>query len=366
MKICGMVAFLVAVVAGALGLVLFPMWVIRPFRPQPAHELMLAMQAREWAPLLTTLALPVVLAGVALLWSWTGRGESRAQRWRRGLRLGSLVVLATLSTAAARVNIFEWMFHSDRRPAFTSASGVKMDADAMLMTIRLNGEDRAYPITVMAYHRIVNDWIGETPVAATRWQQITGRAIAGPLKGTQLQLVPSEELSLGLWRGQHPDGMVLLGVPGEKGNYVSADWEKEIAKLPTVVDVPKGGWKPRRVILGMTRDGASRAWPRSVIRARWPVASELGGVPITFVLGPEQESIRAFRTDVGGEAIELFRAPGATWKLLDAQGDTWNFEGCATSGPRAGTCLQREPYLTDYWFDWHRYHPHTEVFRARH
>lgn len=28
----------------------------------------------------------------------------------------------------------------------------------------------------------------------TWWQQITGRAIAGPLKGTQLQLVPSEEL----------------------------------------------------------------------------------------------------------------------------------------------------------------------------
>lgn len=160
--------------------------------------------------------------------------------------------------------------------------------------------------------------------------------------------------------------MVLLGVPGEKGSYVSADREKEIAKLPTVVDVPKGGWKPRRVILGMTRDGASRAWPRSVIRARWPVASELGGVPITFVLGPDQESIRAFRTDVGGEAIELFRAPGATWKLLDVQGDTWNFDGCATSGPRAGMCLQRQPYLTDYWFDWHRYHPHTEVFRAWH
>lgn len=73
----------------------------------------------------------------------------------------------SVSAAAARVNIFEWMFHPDRRPAFTSASGVTMDADAMLMTIRLNGEDRAYPITVMAYHHIVNDWIGETPVAAT-------------------------------------------------------------------------------------------------------------------------------------------------------------------------------------------------------
>ena len=41
------------------------------------------------------------------------------------------------------------------------------------------------------------------------WQQITGRAILGPLKGRQLTPVLHDEVTFGLWRREHPHGRVL-------------------------------------------------------------------------------------------------------------------------------------------------------------
>src|SRR5438552_142183 len=42
----------------------------------------------------------------------------------------------------------------------------------------------------------------------TSWQQVTGAAIAGPLRGARLELVPMDELSFGLWRQESPAGSV--------------------------------------------------------------------------------------------------------------------------------------------------------------
>lgn len=68
---------------------------------------------------------------------------------------------------------------------------------------------------------------------------------------------------------------------------------------------------------------------------------------------------------INGQPIALFRATGSDWKLIDPGGNTWNFEGCATTGPHTGTCLPRIPYLVDFWFDWYNYHPASDVYRER-
>jgi hypothetical protein len=147
----------------SLALVAFPLWVIQPFRPQTHGALMLAIQARTWAPLLTVLLLVAVIACLLFLRPWTATGK----RWLRRLLVGTLASLTVLSAVAARVNIFEWMFHPDRDAIFVTARQTKLDPATMLMTVHLDGQDRAWPITVMAYHHVLNDWMGETPIAAT-------------------------------------------------------------------------------------------------------------------------------------------------------------------------------------------------------
>jgi hypothetical protein len=100
------------------------------------------------------------------------------------------------------------------------------------------------------------------------------------------------------------------------------------------------------------------------VRGANPVADKLGGVPVALVTGPDGDSVRVFRSQWNGADIELYRdAASPEWRLIDAQGDAWNFAGCATSGPASGQCLEKINFLKDYWFDWRNYHPRTSVYK---
>ncbi len=79
--------------------------------------------------------------------------------------------------------------------------------------------------------------------------------------------------------------------------------------------------------------------------------------------GPDGESVRVFRSQWNGLDIELYRdAQSPEWRLLDSQGNGWNFAGCAISGPAVGQCLEKINFLKDYWFDWKNYNPRTTVY----
>ena len=75
--------------------------------------------------------------------------------------------LAVLSAVFARVNIYERMFHPNLSPHFVAGAQAGIDDADMVMSVRLNGESRAYPIREMGYHHIVNDIAGGAPIVAT-------------------------------------------------------------------------------------------------------------------------------------------------------------------------------------------------------
>ena len=103
----------------------------------------------------------------------------------------------------------------------------------------------------------------------TWWQQITGKAIYGPLKGTALNLVLSDEFTLGEWRSEFPGGKVLAPVPTYVKEY-DDNWEPEIDKLPVVINFPGTELKSRDVVIGVTVDGVDRAYPWKTLRSSRP------------------------------------------------------------------------------------------------
>jgi len=194
------------------------------------------------------------------------------------------------------------------------------------------------------------------------WQQVTGRAISGELAGSALELMPSDELTFALWKSEAPHGLVLAPVAGHEKDY-DKEWEKEVAKYPVPLTFPGQGMQDRDVILGVELGGQARAFPLAKVRGQSPVEDKIGGVPVALVTGPDGESVRVFRTQWSGMDIELYRdAQSPEWRLLDSQGNTWNFAGCAMSGPAAGQCLEKINFLKDYWFDWRNYNPGTTVY----
>jgi hypothetical protein len=201
------------------------------------------------------------------------------------------------------------------------------------------------------------------------WQQVTGAAIAGPLKGEQLSLVAQDELTFALWKKERPDGTVLAPVPRYAGKYEKATWEKEMGEVPTVIYGAKGTLSDRETIIGVAIDGVAKAYPLNKLTVQSPVLQDtLNGRPIMLVLGGDGKSLRVFSRNVGGTALEFFRptdaAAGDPYTLVDSASlGKWNFEGCAISGERTGQCLERVTFLKDFWFDWQHYHPHTETYK---
>ena len=204
------------------------------------------------------------------------------------------------------------------------------------------------------------------------WQQVSGRAISGPMQGAQLELVPSDELSFALWKKESPDGSIFIS-SNDKAKFEKADWEKDVGKLRTVLDFPGTGLASRAVVMGIEHNGESRAYLLEKLLQQKVALDRLGGDPLALVVGPDGRSVRVFLTSLpnrsgaangGGVVVELFRGEGEPWRLIDSvKGSEWNFQGCATSGAFQGQCLTQVDVLKDYWFDWRQYHPKTSVFR---
>ena len=200
----------------------------------------------------------------------------------------------------------------------------------------------------------------------TWWQQVSGKAIHGPLKGRQLKGVFHDEISFAIWKREQPHGRVLK--PDEKivakNQYESADWETRIGRAPVVVgaDVDQR-LAPRTLIVGVSVDGKSVAYPLSALQKQSPIIDMVGSVPIVIVLGDDKRSVRAFERTVDGRRLEFFQTAGPGFQLVDAEtGSTWNFQGKATSGSLNGRQLKKVFVLEDYWFDWRIYHPDTSVY----
>jgi hypothetical protein len=145
----------------ALLIVLTPAWLIQPFRPQSQSGLALSYTLRRWSPVITLIALVGALALV--LWLWRG-----ARHWWLRSILAATLVLLLGATWFARQNHFEWMFNPLAKAAYARAAEADFLTDTdMVLAIEVNGESVAYPVRLMAYHHLVQDTAGGTPVVAT-------------------------------------------------------------------------------------------------------------------------------------------------------------------------------------------------------
>ena len=136
-------------------------------------------------------------------------------------------------------------------PDFIPLSEADYEPQAPLISVAFDGEARAYPLSILIWHEIVNDQIGQmsfsvtycplcnTPVVFDRdhgnqtldfgttgqlrhsdlvmydrqteswWQQYNGEAIASALAGQALTILPSRLESFAEFSERHPSGMIL-------------------------------------------------------------------------------------------------------------------------------------------------------------
>ncbi len=152
---------LLLIVLAGTALVLAPAWMIQPFRPQTHRDLSWSYLLRGWSPLLTIILSLLSLLLVTLLWAGT------RVWWRKAALISMLLPIFAL-TWLARQNHFEWMFHPLPNAAYARTAEASFVADTdVVMTVASNGDAAAYPVRLMAYHHLVQDVVGGTPLVVT-------------------------------------------------------------------------------------------------------------------------------------------------------------------------------------------------------
>jgi len=151
---------LFVLVIAVVVIVLTPMFLIMPFKPQTPRIMEVSYLMRRWSPLLTIVALLSVLLLTIRLWL--------SGRWYGRTILLILLLPVFGATWLARQNHFEWMFNPLPNPAYAKlAEATFVKDDERVMAVTLGEESVAYPITLMAYHHVLGDTVGGTPIVCT-------------------------------------------------------------------------------------------------------------------------------------------------------------------------------------------------------
>ena len=138
-----------------------PMFLIRPFVAQTPRGLAISYQLRSISPIAT-----LILCGIGV---WIALRLWRASNsWLQRLPVAAASVLLLASAIMARQNHFEWIFHPMPKPGYVGISKATHVKDSdMVLGVQMVGEPRAYPVSVMAYHHLVNDVVAGQPLVVT-------------------------------------------------------------------------------------------------------------------------------------------------------------------------------------------------------
>jgi len=176
-----------------------------------------------------------------------------------------------------------------------------------IIGVEIGGEARAYPIRFIQWHEVINDTLGGVPIAVTYspltdsavvfdrrvgeetlefgfsgllsnsnlvmydrrddeaqeslWSQLRFRAIAGPLAGQELTVLPARFETWGAWRERHGDSGLLKGVPQLKNEYKRYPfreyYQKQEINYPVAPDVPEDSAIEPWVTIMAWREGES-------------------------------------------------------------------------------------------------------------
>jgi hypothetical protein len=154
------VSVLLACLTLSLICVVYPFYVIWPFRAQGARELAIALVVLRFRSAATVISCAAAAAALVFYW------RVQSGRWRRIFATIGAAFVCVLA-ALARVNIYEVMFHPDDWPTFAAASRTKLDKDEKVIAVKIGGAARAYAIRNISYHHVINDVLDKVAIVAT-------------------------------------------------------------------------------------------------------------------------------------------------------------------------------------------------------
>jgi hypothetical protein len=190
----------------------------------------------------------------------------------------------------------------------------------------------------------------------SRWSQVSGRAVAGPLVGTRLRKLPSLVTTWGRWKVLHPDTTVYVDTePAARRPRFN---EESVSRVVMSGDGPvqNEDW-----VIGIEGTASTAAFLlRRLVPAR--AANEvLDGRSIVVFLTEDLTTSAVWDRSLDGRALQFSAERD---QLRDSEtGSVWDpMTGKAVGGPLAGRTLARVASNRALWYAWKAQYPDTKVY----
>jgi Protein of unknown function (DUF3179) len=327
------------------------------------------------------------LVGIALLlgplWHYVKHGRG----WKRVGALLPAVLCALVFFAFNFKFMADKMFLPLEQKALLPASENKGAENALAIVVARGGDAHAYPIELIGYHHQVLDTVGGAPVLVTYctvcrtgrawkplvngeletfrlvgmdhfnamfedsrtkswWRQVTGDCIAGPLKGAQLEEVPSEQLVLSAFAERYPSGSVLQPDPRFAAEYAELKDYDEGAMVSSLEGRDTASWQPKSWVVGVVHNGMARAYDWAWLGSTSVAQDTLGGAHVEVRLDRTSGEFGAYVLDIDTVVSENLKSGEITQVVR------WTDSII--------------PAYQEFWHSWRTFHPNTTRYIPTH
>jgi hypothetical protein len=298
------------------------------------------------------------------------------------------------------------MFYQPKNKLLASVADNTVDTNQLVIGAVVNGQAKAYPIQIIGYHHQVQDTIGGGPVMVTYctvcrtgaifspfiheqyqhfrlvgmdhfnamfedeytkswWRQVSGEAIAGPMKGNSLRELPSSQMRLGAWIREHPNTLILQpdtffnkeydGLKGYDSGTIAGSLEKR----------DSSSWKMKSWVVGIVQNGLTKAYDWNDLVKQKIINDTLHSIPVVLILENDSATFHAFDRTINGRELQFTWSDSLHVLQDDNTRSTWNWNGLCTAGALKNSVLTPVQSYQEFWHSWKTFHPNSTVYVFR-
>ena len=293
------------------------------------------------------------------------------------------------------------MFYQPKHKNFASINPSGADT-VLVIGVAINGEAKAFPIQIIGYHHQVKDTIGNTPAIITYctvcrtgrvyspvvngkpetfrlvgmdhfnamfedattkswWQQATGVAIAGPLKGQSLAEIPSQQMTLAAWLRSYPNSTVLEPDSTYKKRYKGLDNYNKGTIEGSLEKRDSASWKFKSWVVGVVHDGQTKAYDWNELVKKEVIEDSLRNLPIVIALENDSASFHVWNRQVNQQSLHFTKNKAQNTLTDTNTNSSWDMNGNCIDGTLKGSKLKAVHSYQEFWHSWKNFHPATAM-----
>ena len=289
-----------------------------------------------------------------------------------------------------------------------------LEDSELVLGLNINGDIRVYPLQILVWHEIVNDVVGDQPVAVTYcplcftnqvfnrtlndgntiefgtsgklynsnlvmydrksnslWSQALGEGIVGEYAGVKLERIPFDVAYWKEWKDLYPESKVLTRDTGSVRPY-GADpygdyYTNDLILFPVANDDKRMGLK--EIIIGLENNKDQyKAYKLQDIESNKIINDVISEDKKIALVSLQPFMVRVFDRVIDNDdedkkiMVDLFYNETTNTLIDKVTSSELNFDGKFIKGQLKDKQLNRLPMDQGFWFEWAVFHPETEVF----